>query len=123
MGSLDRNSFIKLTPKLKFAKYNKGKTIQCESGGILLKGQVSRKDLTDIMMNQSKVVSDDRRKTETLEGRVYKSFFVIMPGMAFSLYTEKKCTFLHFAEDCEEIRFMMGHHDYQIRLSSATPAP
>jgi len=42
-----------------------------------------------------------------------------MPGMAFKLKAEKKCTFLHFSEDCEEIRYMAGHHDYTVRPSTA----
>jgi len=41
-----------------------------------------------------------------------------MPGMAFKLKAEKKCTFLHFAEDCEEIRYMAGHHEYTARPST-----
>jgi len=31
--------------------HSKDKTIQCESGGILLKGEASRKELMDVMTN------------------------------------------------------------------------
>lgn len=49
-----------------------------------------------------------------------------MPGKAFILTAEKNSTFLHFTEDCEEIKLMTSNFDHNnslMKLSQTeTPA-
>ncbi|EGR30581.1 sodium hydrogen exchanger family protein, putative [Ichthyophthirius multifiliis] len=86
LSNLNKQIIKDLIPQMRFAKYKKNQTIDFQHGGVLLKGNVYKKDMHNTNSG-FQIIKDCIKTKEQQDKQLIQSFAVFLPHTVQYLYT------------------------------------